>query len=44
MRRVQLELAAVPGTLKRYVRASRSVIITTAIHDSHLKSASMTTG
>src|SRR2546423_14202678 len=41
MRRLQFELAAVPGTLNRSLRASRSVIITNAIHDSQRKSASM---
>ena len=44
MRRVQFKLAFVPGTLKRYVRASRSVIMTMAIHESLLKRASMIAG
>src|SRR6266550_7292062 len=44
IRRVQFELVAVPGTLKRYLRASRSVIMTMAIHDSQLNSASMIEG
>src|ERR1043166_9049065 len=44
IRRLQLELAAVPGTLNRSFRASRSVIMTMAIHDSLRKSASITRG
>src|SRR6266498_4687574 len=44
IRRVQFRFAFVPGTLKRYLRASKSVIITIAIHDSLLKSASMIAG
>jgi len=44
MRRVQFKFAFVPGTLKRYLRASRSVIITMAIHELQLKSASMIAG
>src|SRR5260370_41349280 len=44
IRRVQFELAAVPGTLKRYLRASRSVIMTIAIQELHLKSPSMIAG
>ena len=42
--RVQFRFALVPGTLKRYSRASRSVIMTMAIHELHLKSASITAG
>src|SRR5438094_1001804 len=44
IRRVQFKFAFVPGTLKRYLRASRSVIMTMASHDSLLKSASMIAG
>ena len=44
IRRVQFRLALVPGTLKRYLRASKSVIMTMAIHDSHLKSVSIIAG
>ena len=44
IRRVQFKLAFVPGMLKRYVRARRSVIITMAIHELHLKSASRIAG
>src|ERR1017187_2857532 len=43
-RRVQLKFAAVPGTLNRYFRRSRSVSMTTAIQESHAKSASMMAG
>ena len=38
IRRVQFKLAFVPGTLNLYVRASRSVIMTMATHESLLKS------
>src|ERR1700688_521803 len=44
IRRTQFELAAVPGILKRYFLASRSVIITIANQDSLLKSASIIAG
>src|SRR5207248_11089524 len=44
IRRVQFDVALTPGTLNRYLRASRSVIITTAIQDSLLKSACMIAG
>src|SRR4029077_17092557 len=44
IRRTQFVPVAVPGTLKRYFRASRSVIITTAIQELDSKSAFMMTG
>ena len=43
-RRVQFVVAAVPGTLKRSLRARRSVIITIAIHELLLNSALIIAG
>jgi hypothetical protein len=43
-RRAQFVIAAVPGTLKRSLRASRSVIITIAIHELLLNSARIIVG
>src|SRR5215510_15549887 len=44
IRRVQFKFAFVPGTLKRYLRASKSVIMTMASHASLLKRAPMIAG
>src|SRR5262249_14269577 len=44
IRRVQFKFALVPGTLKRYLPANRSVFITIASHASLPKSAPMIAG